>query len=112
MCTGFKEQYTKATIARLGKHGACVVVMRTTTRKKRKDSSLWNRRTNTVPLSERGAFQIDEAADYLSRSITSVRRLIKRGQLTRLPGFRDVVIAKVECDRFLREQTDLAKLVA
>lgn len=83
-----------------------------TIEKKRKPSSEWNRRTNTVPLTERGAFQVNEAADYLSRSITSVRRLIKSGQLTRLPGFRDIVIAKVECDRFLREQTDLAKLVA
>jgi hypothetical protein len=80
--------------------------------KKRKPSSEWNRRTNTVPLTERGAFQLPEAADYLSRSITAVRRLIKRGQLVRLPGFRDIVIAKAECDRFLREQTDIAKLAA
>jgi hypothetical protein len=80
--------------------------------KKRKPSSEWNRRTNTVPLDQRGAFQIDEAADYLSRSITVVRRLIKRGQVRRLPGFRDVVITKAECDRFLREQTDIAKLAA
>ena len=86
--------------------------MRTTTKKKRKDSSLWNRRTNTVPLTERGAFELPEAADYLSRSITTVRRLIKRGQIRRLPGFRDIVIAKAECDRFLREQTDVAKLAA
>jgi hypothetical protein len=81
-------------------------------RRKRKDSSLWNRRTNAVPLTERGAFQLPEVADYLSRSITTVRRLIKRGQLVRLPGFRDIVVAKVECDRFLREQTDIGKLAA
>ena len=81
-------------------------------KKKRKDSSLWNRRTNTVPLTERGAFELPEAADYLSRSITTVRRLIKRGQIRRLPGFRDIVIAKAECDRFLREQTDIAELAA
>ena len=86
--------------------------MRTTTKKKRKNSSLWNRRTNTIPLTERGAFQIPEAADYMSRSITTVRRLIKRGQLRRLPGFRDIVIAKSECDRFLREQTDIADIAA
>jgi hypothetical protein len=79
-------------------------------RKKRKPSSEWNRRTNTVPLTERGAFQVPETADYLSRSITVVRRLIKRGQLARFPGFRDIVIAKAECDRFLREQTEIAKL--
>jgi hypothetical protein len=84
----------------------------TSTEKKRKDSSLWHRRTNTVPLNERGAFQLPEAADYLSRSIMTVRRLIKRGQIRRLPGFRDIVITKAECDRFLREQTDIAKLAA
>jgi hypothetical protein len=90
--------------------------MRTTTdnghKRTRKPSSEWNRRKNTVPLDQRGAFQIDEAADYLSRSITVVRRLIKRGQIRRLPGFRDIVITKAECDRFLREQEDIAKLAA
>jgi len=86
--------------------------MSTATVKRPKPSSRWNRRVNTVPLTERGAFQIDEAADYLSRSITTVRRLIKRGLIHRLPGFRDVVIAKEECDRFLREQTDIAKIAA
>jgi hypothetical protein len=89
-----------------------MVGMRTTTKKKRKDSSLWNRRTNTVPLTERGAFRLPEAADYLSRSITTVRRLIKHGQILRLPGFRDIVITKAECDRFLREQQDIGKLAA
>jgi len=81
-------------------------------KKKKKPSSEWNRRTNTVPLTERGAFQLPEAADYLSRSITTVRRLVKRGEIHRLPSFRDIVIAKAECDRFLREQTDIAKLAA
>ena len=81
-------------------------------KKKRKPSSEWNRRKNTVPLTERGAFQLPDAADYLSRSITVVRRLIKRGQLARLPGFRDIVITKAECDRFLREQTDIARVAA
>jgi hypothetical protein len=79
-------------------------------KKKRKPSSEWNRRENTVPLTERGAFQLPETADYLSRSPTVVRRLVKSGQLARLPGFRDIVIAKAECDRFLREQTDIGKL--
>jgi hypothetical protein len=79
-------------------------------KKKRKPSSEWNRRQNAVPLTERGAFQLPEVADYLSRSITVVRRLI--GQLARLPGFRDIVIAKAECDRFLREQTDIGKIAA
>ena len=83
--------------------------MSTTTVNKRKDSKLWKRRTNTVPLNQRGAFELPEAADYMSRSMTTVRRLIKRGQLRRLPGFRDIVITREECDRFLREQTDIAQ---
>ena len=81
-------------------------------KKQRKHSSEWNRRTNAVPLNERGAFQLPETADYLSRSPTAVRRLIKKGLLRRLPGFRDIVITKAECDRFLREQTDIGKLAA
>ena len=81
-------------------------------KEKRKPSSLWKRRTNTVPLTERGSFQLPEASDYLSLSITAVRRLIKRGLIVRLPGIRHVVIARDECDRFLRAQTEIAKLAA
>jgi hypothetical protein len=81
-------------------------------KKKRKPSSEWARRTNYVPLVERGAFEIGELADYLSLSVSTVRRLIKRGLLKRLPGLRQIVVSKGECDRFLREQTDVAKLAA
>ena len=80
-----------------------------TQKKERKKPSF---RTNSVPLDQRGAFQLPEAADYLSRSITTVRRLIKRGVIRRLPGFRDIVITKAECDRYLREQQDIGKLAA
>jgi hypothetical protein len=78
-----------------------------TQKKERKKPSF---RTNSVPLDQRGAFQLPEAADYLSHSITSVRRLIKRGLIRRLPGLRVIVITRAECDRFLREQTDIAEL--
>ena len=81
-------------------------------KKQRKDSSEWNRRVNTVPLNQRGSFQLPEAADYLSLGITTVRRLIKRGLIQPLPGIRHIVISKEECDRFLREQTDIAQLAA
>jgi hypothetical protein len=81
-------------------------------KKKRKPSSEWKRRTNTVPLDERGAFQLREAADYLSLSLTVVRRLIKRRLIRRLPGIRHLVITRAECDRFLREQEDIAKIAA
>ena len=80
--------------------------------KKRKPSSEWARRINYVPLVERGAFQLPEAADYLSVSITQVRRWIQRGLIKRIPGIRVIVITKAECDRFLREQSDIGKLVA
>jgi len=78
----------------------------------RRPSSEWNRHRNEVPLVERGAFQLPEASDYLSLSQTQVRRLIHRGLIKRLPGIRIIVIMKAECDRFLREQTDLAQLAA
>jgi excisionase family DNA binding protein len=69
-------------------------------------------RVNTAPLSDRGAFQIEEAADYLSLGVTTIRRLLKRGLIKRIPGIRIIVITKAECDRFLREQTDIAQLAA
>jgi len=79
-------------------------------KKKRKPSAEWARRTNYVPLVQRGASQLPEAADYLGVSITQVRRWIHRGLMKRLPGIRVIVITKAECDRFLREQTDIAQL--
>lgn len=81
-------------------------------KKERKPSSEWARRINYVPLVERGAFQLPEAADYLSVSVTQVRRWIQRGLIKRIPGIRVIVITKAECDRFLREQTDIAKVAA
>ena len=84
----------------------------TKSKRERKPSSEWNRHKNAVPLLERGAFQLPEAADYLSLSQTQVRRLIHRGLIKRLPGIRIIVITKAECDRFLREQTDIAQLAA
>ena len=78
----------------------------------RRPSSQWNRHKNEIPLVERGAFQLPEAADYLSVSATQVRRWIQRGLIKRIPGIRIIVITKAECDRFLREQTDIAELAA
>ena len=84
----------------------------TKSRRTRRPSSEWNRHRNKVPLVERGAFQLPEAGDYLSLSQTQVRRFIHRGLIKRLPGIRVIVITKAECDRFLREQTDLTQLAA
>jgi hypothetical protein len=76
----------------------------------RKPSSEWNRRRNEVPLVEGGAFQLPEVADYLGVSIMQVRRWISRGLIKRIPAIRIIVITKAECDRFLREQTDIAEI--
>ena len=65
-----------------------------------------------VPLRDRGAFKIKEAATYLGVSVVQVRRYIRRRLITRLPGIRHVVITKAECDRFLREQNDIGKVAA
>ena len=81
-------------------------------RRTRKPSSEWARHTNYVPLVERGAFQLPEAADYLSVSVTQVRRWIQRRLIKRIPGIRVIVITKAECDRFLREQTDITTFAA
>jgi excisionase family DNA binding protein len=81
-------------------------------KKKRKPSSEWNRRTNTVPLTERAAYRLRDVADYLSISVSTLRRLIKRGLIQPLPGLRHIVIARAECDRFLRAQTEITKLAA
>jgi len=81
-------------------------------KKKRKDSSRWKCRKNAVPLTERASFQLPEAADYLSLSITTVRRLIKRGLIQTLPAIRHIVIARSECDRFIQAQHEMRKLAA
>jgi hypothetical protein len=69
-------------------------------------------RSTQIPLDERGAYKIREAAIYLGVSVVQVRRYIRRRLITRLPGIRHVVITKAECDRFLREQNDIGKLAA
>jgi Helix-turn-helix domain len=81
-------------------------------KKPRRPSSEWHRRKNDVPLTERGSFQLPQAADYMSLSITTVRRLIKRGLIHPLPGVRHIVVPRAECDRFLQAQMEMRKLAA
>jgi excisionase family DNA binding protein len=81
-------------------------------KKPRRPSSEWHRRKNEVPLTERASFQLPQAADYLSLSVTTIRRLIKRGLIHPLPGIRHIVIPRSECDRFLSAQSEIRKLAA
>lgn len=60
------------------------------------------RQTNRTPLHERGAFKLQEACEYAAGlAPISLRRLIKRGELKRHPGFRHIVITRAELDRWL-----------
>jgi excisionase family DNA binding protein len=68
--------------------------------------------TERVALRDRGAFKIKEAAIYLGVSVMQVRRYIRRGLISRLPGIRHVLITRSECDRFLSEQQDIARVAA
>ena len=68
--------------------------------------------TERIALRDRGAFKIREAAIYLGVSVMQVRRYIQRGLIYRLPGVRHVIITRSECDRFLSEQQDIARVAA
>ena len=48
----------------------------------------------------------------MSLSITTVRRLIKRGLIQPLPGIRHIVIARSECDRFIQVQREMRRFAA
>jgi len=55
-----------------------------------------------LSLQDRGAFKLKEACAYLGGlSPITVRRLMKRGLIRRIPAVRHVLVAKAELDRFL-----------
>lgn len=65
-------------------------------------------KTSTQPrLSDRGAFKLKEACAYLGGlAPVTVRRLMQRGLIKRVPAVRHLLFSKVELDRFLNR--DLA----
>jgi Helix-turn-helix domain len=52
---------------------------------------------------QRGALKLKPAADYISVSPISMRRLIKRGLIKPVRVLRHIIIARAELDRFLNE---------
>jgi len=59
-----------------------------------------------------GLLRSEKRPFYLGVSVSQVRRHMPRKLITRLPGLRHVIMTRPECDWFLREQTDIAKLAA
>jgi Helix-turn-helix domain len=61
-----------------------------------------NSREMVHSLSDRGAFKLKEACAYLGGlAPITVRRLIARGLIKRVPAIRHLLFAKAELDRFL-----------
>ena len=59
-------------------------------------------RETVQSLTDRGAFKLEEACEYLGGlAPITVRRLIARGLIKRVPAIRHLLIAKAELDRFL-----------
>ena len=60
------------------------------------------RRETVESLSDRGAFKLEEACEYLGGfAPVTVRRLIARGLIRRVPAIRHLLFARIELDRFL-----------
>jgi excisionase family DNA binding protein len=56
--------------------------------------------TATPPAVGRLLYTIEDAADQLSVSVTSIRKFINDGRLRRVPNFRHVLISAQELQRF------------
>jgi len=54
-----------------------------------------------ISIQQRGALKLKDAADYLSLSPISMRRLIDRGAIKPNRATRHILISKAELDRFL-----------
>lgn len=55
-----------------------------------------------APVLPRLAYSPQEVADILGLSITTVRRLIRKGRLRTIPGLRHRLVPRTEIDRLLR----------
>jgi len=56
-----------------------------------------------VSPQQRGALKLKDAADYLSVSPVSLRRLIQRGLIRPIRSIRHILISVQELDRFLAQ---------
>jgi excisionase family DNA binding protein len=56
---------------------------------------------DNISPQQRGALKLKPAADYLSVSTVSMRRLIKRGQIKPIRSIRHILISVEELNRFL-----------
>jgi Helix-turn-helix domain len=61
------------------------------------------RRENPLGIQERGALKLRDAADYLSLSAISVRRLVDRGLLKPNRATRHILFPISELNRFLAQ---------
>ncbi|MGH8046429.1 MAG: helix-turn-helix domain-containing protein [Chthoniobacterales bacterium] len=57
-------------------------------------------KNSTQPI----VLKIKEAADYLAVGTNTIRRLIARGLLRRLPFSRHILILKSDLDQFIDDQ--------
>jgi len=59
-----------------------------------------------IPESDRLAYTVQETADLLGVSVTTVYRLMRRGLLRCSKALRTKIIAKTEIERFLKNTID------
>jgi hypothetical protein len=67
------------------------------------EEKIAQRRINPLGIQQRGALKLRAAADYLSRSPVSLRRLIERGLIVPNRKTRHILIPIAELNRFLGE---------
>jgi excisionase family DNA binding protein len=59
--------------------------------------------SESISYQQRGALKLKDAADYLSVSPVSMRRLIKRGLIKPIRSIRHHLISLAELNRFLSQ---------
>ncbi len=67
---------------------------------------------DALPISERASLKPEHAALVLSVCRTEIYRLVRTGQLRRVPGLRTIRIARVELERFAAQTGAQLKAVA
>lgn len=67
---------------------------------------------DALPISERASLKPEHAALVLSVCRTEIYRLVRTGQLARVPGHRSIRIARVELERFAAARDAALKAVA